>query len=400
VRRLPLLAALFLASLSVRPQFLGIGPLLPRIRADLHVSHAVAGLLSSLPVLCMGLFAPPGPLLGRALGSSRSITACLALIAAGGFARAAVPGIVPVLLMTLPIGIGMGLLGTLLPMLVKERWSDRPAFATGVYATGITVGGGLGAAIAVPVASAASSWRVSLAAMAGITVIAIVFWAWTTAGEAAYVRPSVRPPRLPVRDRTAWHLVSVFLVMTIIYYGIVTWLPNVEVDRGWSESRAGWLIATLIICHLPGGLVVSWIADRVGSRRTYLTGCGLLIVAATLGVRLVPGAAWVWAVLLGLVLGATFPLMLTLPLDVARSPGGAGAYAALMLGAGYTFAAAGPIVLGAARDATGSFSASLWIIVGTAVLWTCICAALSPARLRGRGPSGSPAGSHRESVPA
>ena len=38
-------------------------------------------------------------------------------------------------------GIGMGLLGTALPILVKERWAARPAFATGAYATGITVGG-------------------------------------------------------------------------------------------------------------------------------------------------------------------------------------------------------------------------------------------------------------------
>ena len=42
------LAALFLAALALRPQLVGIGPLLPRIEEDLSVSHAVAGLLLSL----------------------------------------------------------------------------------------------------------------------------------------------------------------------------------------------------------------------------------------------------------------------------------------------------------------------------------------------------------------
>jgi cyanate permease len=35
-----------------------------------------------------------------------------------------------------------------------------------------------------------------------------------------------------------------------------------------------------------------------------------------------------------------------------------------MIGAGYTLAAVGPVGLGAARDASGSFHASLMILVG------------------------------------
>ena len=65
MRRAPLLVALFLAALALRPQLVGIGPLLPPIQDDLDVTHAVAGLLGTIPVLCMGLFAPPAPFLSR-----------------------------------------------------------------------------------------------------------------------------------------------------------------------------------------------------------------------------------------------------------------------------------------------------------------------------------------------
>jgi len=61
LRRTPLLVALFLAAVALRPQLVGVGPLLPSIQTDLGVSHAVAGLLGTIPVLCMGLFAPPAP---------------------------------------------------------------------------------------------------------------------------------------------------------------------------------------------------------------------------------------------------------------------------------------------------------------------------------------------------
>jgi MFS transporter, CP family, cyanate transporter len=53
------LLALFFAGLTFRPQIVGAGPLFPLIQDDLDVSHAVIGLLGTIPVLCMGLLAPP-----------------------------------------------------------------------------------------------------------------------------------------------------------------------------------------------------------------------------------------------------------------------------------------------------------------------------------------------------
>ena len=51
MNRVALLAALFLGALALRPQLVGVGPLLPEIDDELDVSHAVAGLLGTIPVL-------------------------------------------------------------------------------------------------------------------------------------------------------------------------------------------------------------------------------------------------------------------------------------------------------------------------------------------------------------
>ena len=65
--RLGLLAGLFLAGLALRPQIVGVGPLIPSIQDDLDISHAVAGLLGTIPVLCMGVFALPASAADEAL---------------------------------------------------------------------------------------------------------------------------------------------------------------------------------------------------------------------------------------------------------------------------------------------------------------------------------------------
>jgi cyanate permease len=72
----------------------------------------------------MGLFAPPAPFLSGRIGSRRAIGAAVALIGLFGIARALVPGALGVILLTFPIGIGMGLGNALLPVAVKERFSD------------------------------------------------------------------------------------------------------------------------------------------------------------------------------------------------------------------------------------------------------------------------------------
>jgi CP family cyanate transporter-like MFS transporter len=84
-------------------------------------------------------------------------------------------------------------------------------------------------------------------------------------------------------------------------------------------------------------------------------------------------------VALGLANGAMFALVLTLPLDLEDEPAGVGALVGMMLGLGYTIGAVSPFVLGAVRDATESFTASLWIIAVFSGLLIASVAAL-PAR--------------------
>jgi CP family cyanate transporter-like MFS transporter len=389
-RRTGLLVALFLGAVALRPQIVGIGPLLPEIQDDLDMSHAAAGLLGTIPVLCMGAFAPPAPYLSGRLGTRFAIAASLGLIGVAGLARAGAPDAALLVVLTFPVGVGIGLAGAIMPVAVKERFPDRPAFSTGVYTTGINVGSALASALAVPIAALAGGWRASLVAFSAVTVGLAGLWVLQTRREPPHERTPFRPPRLPLRSRTAWTLVAVFALLGTSYYGLNAWLPDSYVERGWSEGSAGALLAVLNFAAIPAGFAVSWLADRHGSRRFYLVTGAATQLGCLLGIILLPGGAWLWVALFGAVNGVMFALVMTLPLDVAGTPAGVGAVAGLMLGAGYCLAALSPLALGVARDVTGSFTTALWVIAGTAALLLALCTTLTRERLH-RGVAEQPA---------
>ena len=84
-------------------------------------------------------------------------------------------------------------------------------------------------------------------------------------------------------------LAAVFCLMAVVFYGLTAWLPDVYVERGWSEGSAGGLIAVLNVASLPTTLLVPWLADRYGSRRLYLVAASGLMTVALVGIVLVPG---------------------------------------------------------------------------------------------------------------
>jgi len=364
-----LLAGLFAASLSLRPQIVAVGPLLPSIQHGLHVSHSVAGLLPTLVVLCMGLFAPAGISLAHRIGARNSVALALGLIGAFGVARALVPSAAAVIVLTIPVGIGVAVAGTLMPRAVKEAWPERPAFATGLYTTGISLGAAVSAAVAVPLADVLWGWRGSLVAASVFTAFLLIPWLWFTAQEAPHERPEDgRAPSFPWRNPVAWRLVAIFTLTSIAYYGITAWLPTIYVERGWSHASAGALITVVSVVTLPVSLVLALAGDDHGSRRLYLTSGAILLLLTGIGVVLLPGGAWVWAVLIGVWVGITFPSLMTMPLDVGAGARDVAAMAGMMLGVGYALSSLAPFLFGAVRDATGSFTAVLWLVVATAAL--------------------------------
>jgi len=374
------LVALLGVALVLRPQIIAIGPLLPAIQADLDVSHGVVGALSAIPILCMGLFAPLGARVGRRLGGRNALALCAGLVIVFGLLRVAAPTAWLVLLLTFGIGLGMGVAGPVLPMVVRRNVPSHPALGTGAYATGLVVGSLGAAGLAVALAGADGDWRRSLALMSAAGLVSLAIWLLLAPHDRP-VEGEVVPPHIAWSHPAGWVLGLLFGLQSVVFYGVAAWLAAVYVDLGWSEADAANLVAAFIAVGLVATITIPLLADRVGTRRGQLVASALTTLVGLIGLAIAPGPALAWAVILGLGTGAIFPIVLTLPVDAGGTAGDVAATAARMLLIGYVLSAIGPFVLGLARDVTGDFGTSLWLLVGLAVLMVVLAAVITPERL-------------------
>ena len=121
------------------------------------------------------------------------------------------------------------------------------------------------------------------------------------------------------------------------------------------------------VAQIPAALLAPAMAER---RRRWRFWAGLTLacgLTGTLGALLLPEppgvGPWLWAALMGIGVGAGFPLGLT---AIAwRTPDAAtsAATSGLALGVGYTVAGLGPLVMGVLIDATGGYPAAIAVLL-------------------------------------
>ncbi|HET7636823.1 MAG TPA: MFS transporter [Candidatus Limnocylindria bacterium] len=356
------LIGLFFISLTLRPQLVGIAPLIPQIQDTFGLSHAAAGLIGTIPVICMGIFAFPVAWITRRFGSRNAMIGAVLLIAVSGALRGLAPNLPLLWLTTVGVGIGIAVAGALLPVMVKEHFAHRSGLATGVYATTIQLGTAVSAALAVPIALAVT-WRGTMLIFAGAQALFLVLWLVLQRSHERVHHVGGTLAAVPIRSALAWYLTAIFTINAFCFFGLSTWLPAVLVERGWDDVAAGGALGLLNFAGLPVGILVPWLADRTDSHRPMLILAAILVVGGILGVQLDPDLGLLWAFVAGTGLGIIFPTALLLPVGAVDHAADVSAILALMFGVGYTLSASAPALLGWVRDVSGSFGTSLWTMV-------------------------------------
>jgi MFS transporter, CP family, cyanate transporter len=380
-----LVAAIFLVALNLRASLASVPPLIQTIEHDLHISGAVAGLLTTLPVLCMGVFAPVAQRLAHRIGREATIVVALVAMLLGLLVRLAGAHFSVLLLGVLLAGAGIALCGTVLPGIVKEFYADRPGLMTGVYLLAMMVGATVAAAGSVPLANLLGSWQRSLAVWAVLAIVGLVAWLPVVRAINDHDDPlEDRAPMgpLPWRSATAWLLASYLTLQSWGFYTQLAWISPSYEARGWSARDAGLLLALYSIVQLVSGVSGPALADRVRDRRPLL---GVFVTMALIGLV---GATWahdaapvLWVVLMGFGQGGGFALGLVKLVDYAPSPAASARLSALVFLVSYSTASLGPLVFGAMRDATGGFTVPFALLVAIAVGQLALVPRLRPGRL-------------------
>jgi len=355
-----ILAGIVVVALNLRPAVASVSPILETIRAELELSYTAVSLLTTIPTLCMGVFALTIPTITDRIGRERGVFWGSTIIAVATVTRLVSRQIIVLFGSTLFIGIGIAITQTLLPSLVTEYFTDRKSFATGLYTASLTVGAALAGGATAPLENLLESWPAALAVWTIPAAIAVPLWyiSWKQATRqgGGSITTSTQA-HLPWRNRWAIVLTLFFGGSSTVYFFILTWLAPRYVALGWSESQAGILLTGFFLMQLGGNLGVSAFGDRLTDQRPLFALMSILIIFGALGIAVVPRLLpWGWILLLGIGTGGLFTLGLTLPVTYAAGPTAADGLTSVILGGGYLIAALGPFVTGVIRDVTGSYS--------------------------------------------
>lgn len=376
------IAAVALVAIGLRPSLVSVGPILPRILEEFGLSHAAGSLLTSLPDLLMGLFALPSPWLARRFGRDRVLLLALALLAVSTLGRAFAPNVVTLLATTAGVGIGITLAGTLMAGFIKARFAAHAALLMGIYATSLSLGSTISAAVTGPVAAIVpSGWRFAAGMWSALVVVGFLGWAVVALREKQARRPlegHTARYKLPFSNGRAWLVALFFGGVNLLFYAVLTWTSAMYQEHGVSEGEAGLILATFTAVFTLANPIFGGLS-RNEDRRAWLAAGAGLVLLGLLGIAALPMVApFAWISVFAFGLGGTFTLGMTLPLDNTRSVGEANAWNAFVLMVGYVIAAIGPLAVGGVRDLTGSFSLAFWGLVGVATLMLAVTPLLRP----------------------
>ncbi len=370
-----LAAITIFVGLNLRPIMASISPIVPVLTDSIEINNQTAGLLTTLPVAMMGCFALLGPRIQSRVSEYIGILVGLLAIALSCGYRFFADSTLLLLLTSLIGGIGIAIIQTLMPAYLKRISPDSASVFMGLFTTGIMAGAAISAAITSPL-EGAFGWNIALSIMAIPVILAIILF---SSGM-----PHIKSSRngylsLPIKSKNAWLLMLFFGIGTGAYTLVLAWLPLNYTQLGWSRNASGALLSILTVAEVISGTLISIFIKKLTDRRKPLfVTLSLILVGLILLIYIPSKLAFLTVIILGLGIGALFPLSLITALDYASNAKQAVTLLAFVQGGGYLIASAFPFMAGILIDASSDLTGA-WVgmIVGILLLFA-MCKKFSP----------------------
>lgn len=382
--------AVALLAVNLRLVFGSSSAVAADIRQAYHLSATSTALLTTGPVVCLGLCGLLAPRALRRWSAPTVVVICLFVIAAGTAVRG-VNSWPALLLGTLLAGAGIAVANVVGPVLIRQLFPHRIGMMTGLFTALVSASAGIAAGLTVPLAEQVfNGWRPTLLFWAGPTVVALAVFMVLMAqqrsrgGGSDGQQPRSRTtPSMPLSSRTAWALTGFMGIQSLLAYSMIAWLPTIYRDRGLSAESSGLVLTVLSLASIATALTVPILATRSTEQRVLAVVVVALSIAGLFGVLTAgPHLAVVWAVLLGLGQGGQLSLALSMVNLRSRNTTTAAGLSTMMQSIGYLIAAAGPLVIGAVHTTTDSWTTPvLLLIVLMIALLACGWIAGSPTTI-------------------
>lgn len=384
-------AAIVLIALNFRGPIVAPAPVIGEVRLDLGLTATIAGLLTTIPVLCFSLATPFASWVIAKADPERAVSLSLVIVLAGTVLRS-MPSAAALLIGTAVIGIGITIGNVVIPVVIRRDTSpERVGLVTGVYTSALNVGSMITSLGTAPIA-AAWGWPVAVAVWAGFAVVAGLAWTYAVGTRAAWLRPartapvvatgpvelltetgSIRTvtaasdpaaaPVRPARRLITWGLTLAFGGQAFSYYALTAWIPTLLHDEiGFSAESSGASSSVFQILAVVGALGVPVLATR-WRPRAIIALVAFLWLAMPLGLLAAPQLWLLWSVLGGAAQGGGITVIFIVIVRIVTSDDDARRMSAFVQGGGYLIGSAGPLVAGSLHGATGDWTAPLLVVL-------------------------------------
>jgi CP family cyanate transporter-like MFS transporter len=368
--------SIVLAGLNLRPILASVSPLMDVIQENTRLNDSLASLLTTLPVVLMGVCLLGATKLRRVFSDQSGIVVGLVLISVASIARAFSPGSAQLLITAIIGGTGIAVVQALMPFVIRAQHGQRSASLMGIYSTAI-MGGALLASSAAPWISYLWGWQTALSVWALPAIIAIVFWIKSDD------RPGSVAPRVSgsvYKNPRAWALLVFFGLATGAYTLVLAWLPPFFTRLGWSARAAGAALGLLTAAEVVAGIAVLLSVGKIRDRRWMLLTALASLLAGLMCLCLAPlHLAWPASILAGLGIGALFPLSLITALDHGDNNETAGAIVNFVQGGGYILAASLPFAAGIIRQNLSDLTPAWWLMAALCLVLAVLAGSFRPA---------------------
>lgn len=375
------MACIVLAAINLRPALTSAATMITEIQQSLGLGSVGIGILTTMPVLCFGLFGPLAPLLSARIGLERAI-ALLLLFLAGGLALRILPQNPALFAGTLLASAAIGMTGVLLPVVIRRRFPNRLGPMTGLYTMVLSIGGASAAGLTPIFERAWHSWTLALASWSIPALLAGLLWSGlaSSGGATTSTGPLPRFSHL-LRDRIAWYVTAFMGLQAGLAFIVLGWLPTLLRDRGLDVLNAGAVTSVSILAQTGTALLVPSLATQRVSPQLLIA----LVLAATcfgfLGLIYAPlSTRLLWALILGFGQGGLFGLALLFVTLRAPTAEVTAMLSGMSQSIGYLGASLCPFAVSLLRGGQDPFiGPAIMVVLVTAICLWCGLRAAAPA---------------------
>lgn len=363
-----LILGIILISINLRTSIASVGPLIPFIREDLGISNGLAGFLTTLSLITFAIFSLFAPSLGKKLGHGKAIFLGIVLLSVGVVIRV-LGGIELLYIGTALTGIGIVIANVLMIPFFKARIPEKIGLMTALLSTGMSLFAAIASGVSVPLAvDLGLGWRGSLVSWVGLMVLSLVVWIPQLKPQATPQSQLITQAKNVWKSRLAWQVTLFMGAQSVMYFTMITWLPDMLIARGMSPVNAGIALSYMQLISLIGTFFAPNLLMRLKQQSgvVLLVGIGYLI---GYGALFISDETVTFAALtvIGIGSGASLSIAYTLismrtaeDLTTAKLSG-------MVQSAGYVLAALGPLVFGISLDLFDDWNILIWFLLAMTV---------------------------------